>query len=410
MPASTLHPTTEGFETEAEDVLIHVRSAFAAAIEALPRRISKAQELADALGLKKKLAWQIWRVARSGDAHAVAQQMPGSGGLRMFFDAASAQLPDEVLRSAAQALDRYHRLIDDHAGDRSALQMMLAPNGGDQRAKAEVEYRRHAFLGNSFIYGVQARTQFAIRFVRPREEDDRMDLAGLWGLVDFRRLRSDVSWPIATVGFRQHGDHPPAPTLHQTLDGRPITKENPPLLREFSSTPLPDLRVEPIDDAISEFRIEPGSVGTTGAATIVLGEARFSANSRYARTADETANMSLRVRTPCEVLVQDVFVRRAGSGLASPRVRIYNELGRLLSSDKAMSREPIPMLADAQRLGRGPQAGACPDIPRYPEMVDHAFRCLGWPAEAFDLYRLRIRYPILASNVAISFPLLERPA
>ena len=44
-------------------------------------------------------------------------------------------------------------------------------------------------------------------------------------------------------------------------------------------------------------------------------------------------------------------------------------------------------------------------MPRYDEMRSFVFERLGWDHAEFDVYRLRVEYPILSTALALSFKL-----
>ena len=45
------------------------------------------------------------------------------------------------------------------------------------------------------------------------------------------------------------------------------------------------------------------------------------------------------------------------------------------------------------------------EVPRYDEMRGFVFQRLGWNPADFDVYRLRVDYPVLSTAMALSFKL-----
>ena len=99
----------------------------------------------------------------------------------------------EAVRTATR---EFERVISVHVGDRATLDLVIdaMPNSDAQGLELS---RKRAFLGNSGIYGVQARANLMCCFLAPNEEDpSQLDMVMLRGLLGVRRLRPTVRIPI----------------------------------------------------------------------------------------------------------------------------------------------------------------------------------------------------------------------
>jgi hypothetical protein len=120
---------------------------------------------------------------------------------------------------------------------------------------------------------------------------------------------------------------------------------------------------------------------------------------RRATPEQPTGVLSPVLFTPCELLVQDILVHE-GTGVRGPfTVTAYGD-ARGEGFSTRLERNRIPLAAEVERLGRGLDAVPAGELPQYHER-------LGWRAEGFEAYRLRVRYPVTPSMVAVEF-LLER--
>jgi hypothetical protein len=54
-----------------------------------------------------------------------------------------------------------------------------------------------------------------------------------------------------------------------------------------------------------------------------------------------------------------------------------------------------------EHLGAGVEILRAPEIPRYEEMISCAFERLGWNGSEFEVYRLRIPYPLIPTGIFI---------
>jgi hypothetical protein len=82
-------------------------------------------------------------------------------------------------------------------------------------------------------------------------------------------------------------------------------------------------------------------------------------------------------------------------------------LGRLGAVGRDIDR--LPVRVTLERLGRGLAVLDCAEVPRYVDMMQYAFKRIGWNGERFDVYRCRLEYPVMQSLVDIRFELPEKP-
>jgi hypothetical protein len=73
-------------------------------------------------------------------------------------------------------------------------------------------------------------------------------------------------------------------------------------------------------------------------------------------------------------------------------------------------REPprLPVDESVDYLGKGSTVVATSDVPRYVELARCVFERLGWDGEHFDVYRVRVAYPVVPSIVVMRHPLRDR--
>src|SRR5262245_13716026 len=113
------------FEHDAPAVLSQVRGALLQVISALAARPTNANELARAVGVNPKLAWQIWSITQSEGPLPSSRHLPGAGGMRIFLKAAQRKVPSALIERAAGAAERLSGLRRRHARDRASLDILL---------------------------------------------------------------------------------------------------------------------------------------------------------------------------------------------------------------------------------------------------------------------------------------------
>jgi hypothetical protein len=402
------------FEEHARRVIHGVRSAVGKLIEALPCDASQPRDLALALGIDKTLAWKVSRLIRVADPFAAANHVPGSAGIQIFLDAARrGSVPAPLIDAAAESLKEFERLIDVHAADRASLEMMLASCVRHVPDRAALTHRRAAFRANSFIWGVQARTQLKTDFLCPAAAEGLLDIATVRGFIDLRRIRANVPWVVARAKFMDDDGQqrralmrePIDPSGDRAEDDAPVS-----LLRDFCTRPLPRFRRVSRTQGFVDDEIVGGPVGNTAATTCVTGEVVRDAVPYYRAEHNRFGESVARVHTPCEVVVLDQIVHESLFSAFDPQVSVCSELsGEMPPPEHAQDRLALPVNVTVEYLGKGPAALHTPDVPRYVELGRHVFERLGWDGDRFRVYRLRLAFPPIPAAVTIVHELPQRP-
>ncbi len=408
--------TDRSFERDAERVMVRLRAALSGVVARLPGSPQRPQDLTRALGIDKKLGWKIGSLVQASDVFEAARHIPGKAGLRKFLDAArGVDVPYALIEDVIRAEQEYERLVSVHAGDRASLEMMLSGVSAQGRERLDLDYRRLAFRANSYIWGIQASTQFRAYFLHASADDsDTIDVASVRGFVGLRRIRREVRWAIHQarivdddgVQRRSVLAEPLEPGDQDVGDGLDV-----PLMRSFCTTPLPQTRRVQARRGYVHHELVEGQVGNTARATCVLGDVVRGSAPRYREEHNECVELVMRANTPCETLVFDQLVHEGLFGGFRPQLAVYGELGgETPPRFAAEGRVTLPVVERVVYLGRGPGALHVPEIPRYSELVQRVFERTGWDGSAFEAYRVKMVFPPIPAAVVVSTDLGDRPA
>jgi hypothetical protein len=399
-----------GFIEDAKGVLQEVRTSISSLVEAVGADIGQPQEMARRFALEKTLVWRICRVVGSQDTWTAASHIPGRAGLKTFVEALErAGAPAERAESVRTALNRFEEMIARHSGDRDTFEIMLGGVSDQVGRKQSEAFRRMAYLGNSAVWGVQARVNVSVMVMAPsptRPDDVAYGIIG--GLVDFRRLRQDVPWAVACrASLSEPGRAHESPFL-QPMDPA-LGPSDIPMVREFCSRPLPQMRAVAGPNQSTRYEFTEGPVGHTASATCLLGWCSPSAGSRYRTPKNQYGECSLVVNTPVETLYHDVYVHRDLNFKVPPRLLIYRRMpgGPDYLADGEDAGQ-LPITEDIIDLGSPPDTMA-PGLLRHGQTVAYAAERLGYPVREFHGFRFRLGYPTVPSLVLFRFELPERP-
>lgn len=403
-------PLTLGIENQALEVMGRLQSAFGALIEATPGVKRRPADLCRTLGIHNKLAWQVHRVAHSKSVLSEAGHVPGPAAMDRFLDAAAKRgVPDDCIAAVRTAQREYEELIKAHAASRGEFDSIvsgLAEGGTEQVDRAQ---RRAAFKAQSHILGVYARTHLAMYIFRPSESNpELLDTVVVRGLIGLRRSRRDAYWTIATMRIENDDGSAPPGIRHEPVapmeESRGVG-----LLPKFCTRPLPDLKHISTSGGGINVVVEPNGLGAKSSITCLVGHIIRDSQSRYRDEHNTHESALVAVRTPCEVLIQDVL---APPGLFAPAPpRVYMLSDHRIDDQNPMNRahDRLPMREEVWAMGQGLRAIPTPEVPHHRELVKYVFDRIGWNVEEFCLHRCRMEYPVMPSSVIVQFDLAAKP-
>lgn len=396
------------FEEHVRTVVQRLRTALAELLANVGADPTRSQDVARKLRLNRNLTWKISKIIRENDPAAAIPLVPGKEGLRIFLTKLqTAGATTEAIAAAEAAIAEFDRLVEVHSGDRETLELMLWNLSGEGDVQRIEAIRKQSFLGNSAIWGVQARAQLCINVIAPSDSPEWNDLAWVSGLVDFRRLRSDVAWPIASTRKTDDSGHVLPVGDIKPLDPTFAGDHQAPLLGDFCSQPLPALRLETGTDGLLRYYVVEGPIGNTAAATCIIGIVGRRFVRRFRTAGDTIGEHIARLYTPTTLLIHDFFVHRDLHHAMSPGVFLYSQLptgppypagGR----DQGL----LPFHESMQELGKPPDV-VTPELPTYGRMIEWILGQAGWDGRDFYGFRLRMRFPPTPTLAVFRYPLPE---
>lgn len=406
-------PSQVSFQEDLTSAFQDVRASLRSLFDERGVDPSSLSDTARRLGVTRNLAWKLGKVLGEDDLYTAVQHLPGDEGITILEQAMrrAGATPDS-LGSLRAALDRFDHVIQVHVGDRNTLSLILDGMGGINSGDRLKQSRKLAFRGNSGVWGLQARVRSTLSVIAPSAADPLLvDVATVGGLIDLRRLRPNIRWPLLRPRL-YHDDGTPIEfasneqPIEPTSDPSPAGRASPLLIREFCSANMPEIHA--IRTRLGwDYELGDGPVGNLGAFTCFFGRIVRGASAAYRTTQDPLAELFSQVTLPVETMIFDVLVHRDFPHLMSPQVL-------LLSSPEGggpgRAEQSIPLEARAVEIsGRPPMLGT-PQIPRYEELLARVFERGGWNMRDFRAIRLTIDYPPMHSVAVLRSELPPPPA
>ena len=409
--ADTATLESQPFEEHLKSVAQQLRGAILGLLEGVGGDTGTPRALAQRLKLDKSLAWKIRKLVGESDPAAAVSHVPGPTGLQIFLRAAGvAGAPQKSIEAVNDAVASFDQMVSVHSGDRSTLNIMLghlAMDGQQQRLEA---HRKYLFRGSSAVWGVHAKVHLMADFVAPAASGSELiDLANIRSFIDFRRLRPEVRWTMGGAAKCEDGGALVGMPVVESIDPRFEGPDAVPFLADFCSSPLPKLSLVHDRERVL-YELVEGAVGNTGAVTCATGWLCREFATRY-RSADDTHGAHfIRLDTPAELLIQDLFVHRDLAFAMAPEVELYSVLSDAsITPVMARTGTQIPFCESVTELGWGSAMVATPDVPRYVQLVEAVFDRAGWTDTDFCAFRFKMRYPPISTVAVLRYELAERP-
>lgn len=366
------------------------------------------QEISRRFDLDKTLTWRISRVVRAEDAWEAVQHIPRRPSVRLLVKAMEKHgAPATTIDALWKAFDEFERFVEVHSGDRDTLEIMSSSASKRTAEKRLEAFRKSGFQANSAIWGVSAKLQLASHLMVPGTEPGKLSMATICGLVDFRRLRANTPWAVATMrGWDGLGLN----DIDYVGRARPLVPETARthglLLTDFCSNPLPEIDIIEVSKATHRYMIKPGPVGNTAAASVLLGWIFDDAATDTESFPGEPGDHLVLLSTPVEELVHDYFVHKSLDFAKTLTTRLYSQLpGGPMYPSVDDAGQILPMNSEVSDLGHTPPDTTLIEIPRYSDMVALAAERLGYRLDDFHAFRHRISYPPIPTASVIRHPL-----
>ena len=367
----------------------------------------KPQVVARQLRINKTLTWNISKVIRATDSLEALPNVPGAAAIGSLLNAVRREgASSKTVARVQDAAKSFDEVVKAEFGDRGTLELIVDGLGRGRTDRLELS-RKLAFRGNSGLWGVQAKTRLMSVCLAPNHESpDRMDIAIVRGFTGFRRLRSDVRWPIFQIrGWGEQGEPIESQGWHNLEDDTsPL-----PLMRRFSTVD-PD-KIEAVQTARgTDYVLAPGPIGNSGAVDCFVGDFERSAVSKYRTDVDTTGEFGATIAAPTERLVFDLIVHSSLEFALKPQVLAFGGVfAERFESSPSSSFLSIPMTQEVVPLPGRPPVVATQTVPQYPEIVQFVQQRLNRTADEFRGCRLEVSYPPLGSTVLLRFDLPPAP-
>lgn len=401
----------DGLESHAQEVLHALQESLRRVIRDVPGGSDRPTDLARNLDIQPTLAWQVHRFAHADDVFSEVRMLPGRVAMKRFLEAAERRgAPSEGPVQVRVGMDSFNRLNSRYAKNRKEFESLLVglTQGSDENA--DLVNRRNIFHGQSHVLGFCADTNLSCVIYAPSHSDANLiDTVSMHTITGLRRFRRDASIVVATLSS-YHDDGTPMPLIPEPIDPGSQSIETF-LIPELCSDPLPVLKqVSEKGTHDVALELQSRGLGSKSAVTCTIGRCLREVFTRYKTEEDMYATNYALVRIPCKLFVRDTLVHRGLFLGGAPVVKVYSDHRGVTRDQPGCECDLLPNAGSAIYMGSNIERLNIADAPHYADMLQYAFGHMKWNPEDFEVWRVRIEYPLMPSSVFVRFELKDVPA
>jgi hypothetical protein len=381
-------------------------------MSAVPGAPAGPVKLARAIGIDKVLASRALKAVSSSDPIAALKLMPGPEPLRRLSSAAGKNgVSVELIHELEQAVGEFDELIREEAGDRSALDAILASWLPDARAEFELRRKQAAYRAMSQLKGSSADVLLASVFFTPSKDDpDKLDLVWVMGMLGLQRVRpgSPIKYASRRLSTDPTTNSPRQPT---SLDGTPVDDFNGLRLDQFCSKPLASIEVQRIGEVVHYLLGDDAAFGPHSGIDLVFGEMNRRELPRYVprETPPRQRFAFAEISIPSKRLVFDAYVHRDLLP-TTPTLSIYETAfeGTANVNDRSRDIDKFDLQETVTSLGGGFLRSRCPEAPWYGDLLSMVATKLAMNPNDLVGWRTEMDYPIYGTQVVMAWEALVR--
>lgn len=386
-----------GFEARAGQVGEALRTSLTSALEALGLVGATNKALVQGLGITPVVATRLRKGLGAETPQGTLLALPGGKPLREC----AARLRERGVEAARvlafeASVEAFLEFVRDEAGDRRALETLLASHHPDGHESFERTRRQSAFRALRGAMGLFARRAVHTVILVPVQDGARTELWEVLGVYGLTRTRETATFhwthegpldPSGCVG----GLRLPGGSTPQGLDLGPAGRTAASWIRDTGQGALP-----------AGHALAPGLAGAAAALDLV-GCVRLTADGpNQVPALGEPRSVGFVPGLPLEACVVEVLVHQELPLRQRPELCLHSSLQRgwVNLADPGAATLRRPLRAGSRSLGRGLDSWVLTAEPQHSTAVSRVFAWKDWDPQAFECWRFEQAYPYLWNQIS----------
>jgi hypothetical protein len=364
-------------------------ASLSALFSALPTPVRRAPDLVRALGVDNPLACRLLRVARAADPAEAVEYLPTVNQVRHAVNQAAELAPGPAADGARTAVERFAGLVDELGCNQRGFESLVSALSPRGVRRVDHQHRRAAFRANAHMWGLSAECVAVVNVLVPGAEPGWFDFHAVQGFVGARIMRPDARVAVKGRLRAPSGENAAA-------DGTAIPGAV--LMEAFSTLRDAALHEEEGRAGFRATRIEFKGVRPTHAETLFIRRtvARFAPTG----TEEYAATNSL-VTWPAAMIHKELIVPAGTTDPATAVLEAYANRDDPKGAYELDPRDRVPLHEEVQVIRNVTAPPPAPELPRLPELFAAVTGAHAGAGVRFDVYRVRIAFPMLHSLVSL---------
>ena len=378
----------------------------------MAKGLQNSRDLQNILGVDRNVSWQIFKLLGPIETLSTISYIPAGVSLRKVLAAAKKKgVSEENIAEAVSAFAALEQFISETTGDREQFETMVMSYADSvESAQVGMQHRKSAFKADCHFFGVACDTLSMALFFHPGQKPGTVDFVGLRQMLGLRRLRASTDlvidrWKINKDKSDREDDF----ILSDALDLEAAAVHNAAVLPEFCTQPLLPLvtQIDETGDLRTLLKHRDIGVGRE----VDIATARIVRGMAPGLTSDGRPMFDglVEIGRPTRIQVIDNFVHRPTWPNLVPHAGVFAHLPRRIPSKVDREGVRLPFNEPFSYLGSGADVLRIREVPRYPELIQYACQKMGWRFQDMDLYRIRLEYPLMDSNVLLRLESIAAP-
>jgi hypothetical protein len=392
------------FRSEAGKSLGRFRLAMEKLIYSITKALQTSRDLQNLIGVDRNVSWQLFKLLGPVETLATIPYIPASISLRKLLHAAKKRgVNEEYIEEVAAAFAGLEQFISSTTGDREQFEtMVMSYADSAESAQMGMHHRKAAFKADCHFFGVAVDTlAFGLLF-HPGQKPDSVDFVGLRQSLGLRRLRASTDvlvdrWKMNRDNTGKTDDF----LFSDALDPEAAAAHSAAVLPEFCSQPMLPLVTTLEDSGDVRTLLKHRDIGV--GRDVDIATARVFRGMELSRTPDGRPMFDglVEIGRPTRTQVIDNWVHRPTWPNMVPSAGVFAHLPRRVASVVDREGVRLPFSETFNFMGSGADVARIREVPRYPDLIKYACEKMGWRFEEMDLYRIRIEYPLMDSNILL---------
>ena len=389
-----------GFSEDAAEAMTGLRNTLAGLIGSCNQVTgTRPIDISRGLGIDMKLAWKMSHLAEAARPFDAVRHLPGTAGLRIFLDAATARDadPDAVKRSM-EAFAVVQGVISQYCGTRKVFEAMVSElREAEDRPPLQAD-RKRLFEGARSVWGLKADLIHRMDILHPCRVEGLLDCVTIRTLAGIRRLRGGIPLMFPRPRVVDDRGMESRSNLREALDSTIDTGAFP-VVEALCDGPLPTLRTQTQTEGMI-FEAPPLDAADPSGFTVVTGEILRAAQPTRVRGDSHGIYQLMRLRVPAPIAIFDVLVHESLIDRdMQPDSYLASELHVSASFIHNVRRVRLPIGIRRCEI----ETEAAPGLDSkggIQTRLDMAMRALASRREEFRWFRLEVEYPPICSLIA----------